>query len=84
MVVPWFGIPLASIIDRLEPTTKAKYVEFTTLLDPQQMPGQRDGSWSGPMSKALRLDEARHPLALIGHRVLREAAAQSEWRAAPR
>ncbi len=41
MVVPWLGIPLDAVIDRLEPTSKAKYVEFTTLFDPQQMPGQQ-------------------------------------------
>ena len=65
MVVPWLGIPLAGIVDRLEPTSKAKYVEFTTLLDPTQMPGQRRGILDWPYVEALRLDEARHPLALI-------------------
>jgi methionine sulfoxide reductase catalytic subunit len=65
MVVPWLGIPLAGIVDRLEPTSKAKYVEFTTLLDPAQMPGQRRGILDWPYVEALRLDEARHPLSLI-------------------
>jgi methionine sulfoxide reductase catalytic subunit len=65
MVVPWLGIPLAGIIDRLEPTSKAKYIEFTTLLDPAQMPGQRRQVLDWPYVEALRLDEARHPLALI-------------------
>jgi sulfoxide reductase catalytic subunit YedY len=65
MVVPWLGIPLAGIIDRLEPTSKAKYVEFTTLLDPAQMPGQRRQVLDWPYVEALRLDEARHPLTLI-------------------
>jgi len=65
MVVPWLGIPLAGILDRLEPTSKAKYVEFTTLLDPQQMPGQQRQILDWPYVEALRLDEARHPLALI-------------------
>jgi sulfoxide reductase catalytic subunit YedY len=65
MVVPWMGIPLASIIDRLEPTGNAKYVEFTTLLDPTQMPGQRRQILDWPYVEALRLDEARHPLTLI-------------------
>jgi sulfoxide reductase catalytic subunit YedY len=65
MVVPWLGIPLAGIIDRLEPTSKAKYVEFTTLLDPAQMPGQRRGILDWPYVEALRMDEARHPLSLI-------------------
>jgi sulfoxide reductase catalytic subunit YedY len=65
MVVPWLGIPLAGLIDRLEPTSKAKYVEFTTLLDPQQMPGQQRQVLDWPYVEALRMDEARHPLALI-------------------
>jgi methionine sulfoxide reductase catalytic subunit len=65
MVVPWLGIPLASIIDKLEPTSKAQYVEFTTLLDPAQMPGQRRGILDWPYAEALRMDEARHPLTLI-------------------
>jgi sulfoxide reductase catalytic subunit YedY len=65
MVVPWLGIPLAGIIDRLEPSSKAKYVEFTTLLDPAQMAGQRRQILDWPYVEALRLDEARHPLALI-------------------
>jgi sulfoxide reductase catalytic subunit YedY len=41
MVIPWVGFPLGDVIKRFEPTSKAKYVEFTTLLDPVQMPGQR-------------------------------------------
>jgi sulfoxide reductase catalytic subunit YedY len=65
MVVPWLGIPLASIIDRLEPTSSAKYVEFTTLLDPAQMPGQRRQILDWPYVEALRMDEARHPLTLL-------------------
>jgi sulfoxide reductase catalytic subunit YedY len=65
MVVPWLGIPLGGIIDRLEPTSKAKYVEFTTLLDPAQMPGQRRQILDWPYVEALRMDEARHPLTLI-------------------
>jgi sulfoxide reductase catalytic subunit YedY len=65
MVVPWLGVPLAGIIDRLEPTSKAKYVEFTTLLDPAQMPGQRRRILNWPYVEALRMDEARHPLTLI-------------------
>lgn len=65
MVIPWLGIPLGGLIDRLEPTTKAKYVEFTTLLDPQQMPGQQRGVLEWPYVEALRLDEARNPLTLL-------------------
>lgn len=65
MVIPWLGIPLRDIIDRLEPTSKAKYVEFTTLLDPEQMPGQRRRTLEWPYVEGLRMDEARHPLSLI-------------------
>jgi sulfoxide reductase catalytic subunit YedY len=65
MVIPWLGISLGGLIDRLEPTSKAKYVEFTTLLDPQQMPGQQRGLLEWPYVEALRMDEARHPLTLL-------------------
>ena len=65
MVIPWLGIPLRDIIDRLEPTSKAKFVEFTTLHDPQQMPGQRSGILQWPYVEGLRMDEARHPLTLM-------------------
>ncbi|HEX6615000.1 MAG TPA: protein-methionine-sulfoxide reductase catalytic subunit MsrP [Gemmatimonadales bacterium] len=65
MVVPWNGVPLVSLIDRLEPTSRAKYVEFTTLLDPRQMPGQQRGILDWPYTEGLRMDEARHPLAIL-------------------
>ena len=70
MVIPWIGFPLASLIKRVEPTSQAKFVEFTTLLDPEQFPGQRKGlfNFSGldwPYVEGLRLDEALHPLALL-------------------
>jgi sulfoxide reductase catalytic subunit YedY len=65
MVVPWLGIPLAKVIDKLQPTGKARYVEFTTLLDPRQMPGQRQGILDWPYIEGLRMDEARHPLTLL-------------------
>ena len=65
MVIPWLGIPLKDVIDRLEPTSKAKFVEFTTLLDPQQMPGQRGNILPWPYVEGLRMDEARHPLTLL-------------------
>jgi methionine sulfoxide reductase catalytic subunit len=65
MVVPWLGVPLGLVIDRLEPTSKAKYVEFTTILDPSQMPGQRSNILPWPYVEALRMDEARHPLTLL-------------------
>ncbi|MGH7498587.1 MAG: protein-methionine-sulfoxide reductase catalytic subunit MsrP [Gemmatimonadales bacterium] len=65
MVVPWLGIPLGKVIDKLEPTSKAKFVQFTTLLDPEQMPGQRRAILDWPYVEALRMDEARHPLTLL-------------------
>jgi sulfoxide reductase catalytic subunit YedY len=65
MVVPWNGIPLRDIITRLEPTSRAKFVEFTALLDPKQMPGQRGNALPWPYVEGLRIDEAMHPLTLL-------------------
>jgi sulfoxide reductase catalytic subunit YedY len=69
MVVPWVGVALADVIRRLEPTSRAKYVEFTTLYDPKRMPGQRPGLFGSgidwPYVEGLRMDEAMHPLALL-------------------
>ena len=65
MVIPWLGFPLKDLIDRVQPTSRAKYVEFTTLNDPQQMPGVRRPVLPWPYTEALRLDEARHPLTIL-------------------
>ena len=67
MVIPWVGIPLADIIKRFEPTSKAKFVEFTTLHDPEQMPGQkaRFGALDWPYVEGLTIDEAMNPLTLM-------------------
>jgi sulfoxide reductase catalytic subunit YedY len=65
MVIPWRGYPLAEVIKRLEPGTKAKYVAFTTLLDSKQMPGQRSRVLDWPYVEGLRMDEAMHPLSLL-------------------
>ena len=65
MVVPWMGIPLASVIARLEPTSRAKFIEFTTILDPKQMPGQRANILPWPYVEGLRMDEAMNPLTLL-------------------
>jgi sulfoxide reductase catalytic subunit YedY len=65
MVVPWVGFPLAALIKRLDPLPKAKFVAFTTLLDPEQMPGQQSGTLDWPYVEGLRMDEATHPLALM-------------------
>jgi sulfoxide reductase catalytic subunit YedY len=64
-VVPWIGYPLAELIRRVEPTGNAKYVEFTTLADPQQMPGLRSRVIDWPYVEGLRMDEAMHPLTLL-------------------
>ncbi len=65
MVIPWIGIPLASVIKVLEPTSKANYVAFETLHDPSQMPGQKNPVLSWPYVEALRMDEAKHPLTIL-------------------
>ena len=65
MVIPWVGFPLGDVIKRFEPTSKAKYVEFTTLLDPVQMPGQRRSVLKWPYVEGLRMDEAMHPLTIL-------------------
>ncbi|KAA3612498.1 MAG: protein-methionine-sulfoxide reductase catalytic subunit MsrP [Calditrichaeota bacterium] len=65
MVVPWIGIPLSAIINKADPTSKAKYVEFTTLNDPKQMPGLRSSVLPWPYIEGLRMDEAKNPLTLL-------------------
>ncbi len=65
MVIPWMGFPLASLLKAVEPTSKAKYVGFTTLHDPEQMPGQRRSVLQWPYVEGLRLDEAMHPLTIM-------------------
>jgi methionine sulfoxide reductase catalytic subunit len=65
MVIPWVGIPLSSILNRAEPTGKATFVEFTTLLRPSEMPGQSQGSLRWPYQEGLRMDEAMHPLTIM-------------------
>jgi methionine sulfoxide reductase catalytic subunit len=65
MVIPWLGFPLASLVKKVEPTSRAKYVAFTTLLDPKQMPEQRSRVLDWPYVEGLRIDEATHPLAIL-------------------
>lgn len=65
MVIPWVGFPLAALLQRFKPTSKAKYVAFTTLHDPDQMPGQRGSVLKWPYVEGLRIDEAMHPLTLM-------------------
>jgi sulfoxide reductase catalytic subunit YedY len=65
IVVPWIGFSFSELIKRANPTSKAKFVEFTTLLDPGRMPGQRRDVLPWPYVEGLRMDEAMHPLALL-------------------
>ena len=65
MVIPWVGIPLKDVIDKVQPTGKAQYVEFITLHDTGRMPMQRTAVLDWPYLEGLRLDEARHPLSLL-------------------
>jgi sulfoxide reductase catalytic subunit YedY len=65
MVAPWVGLPLANLLKRFRPTSKAKYVAFYTLFDPQQMPETARGVLNWPYREGLRIDEAMHPLAFL-------------------
>ncbi len=65
MVVPWIGFPLGTMLKRFKPTSKARFVEFTTLYNPDIMPGQRTKSLQWPYVEGLRMDEAMHPLTLM-------------------
>jgi sulfoxide reductase catalytic subunit YedY len=67
MVIPWIGVPLASVLARVEPQGSAKYVKFETLVRPSEMPGQTGffQAMPWPYVEGLRLDEAMHPLTLL-------------------
>lgn len=65
MVIPWLGFPLRKLIDDAEPLASAKYVRFTSVFDPGQLPGQNNDAYVWPYVEGLRLDEARHPLTLL-------------------
>ena len=65
MVIPWLGFPLAALLKRVEPTSRAKYVAFTALHDESQMPEQRRYTLNWPYVEGLRMDEAMHPLTLM-------------------
>ena len=71
MIIPWIGYSLSALLKKVEPTSQAKYVEFITLHDPEQMPGQKKGLFSAfsgidwPYVEGLRMDEAMHPLTLL-------------------
>ncbi len=83
MVIPWVGFPLSDFIKKVEPTSKAKFVEFYTLDDPGQMPGVRQPVLRWPYLEGLRMDEAMHPLAILGRRPLRRGDAEAGRRADP-
>lgn len=65
MVIPWLGFPLAKLLEEVEPTSKARYVRFEALYDPEQMPGQRVKVYDWPYVEGLRLDEALHNLTIL-------------------
>jgi sulfoxide reductase catalytic subunit YedY len=65
MVVPWVGVPLAAVLNRLNPTSQARFVRFETLADHRQMPGLRSPVLAWPYVEGLRIDEAMHPLAFL-------------------
>ncbi len=65
MVIPWMGFPLKDLLEFVQPTSRAEYVEFTTLYDPDQMPGQRRRVLDWPYVEGLRMDEAMNPLTLM-------------------
>ena len=65
MVIPWIGFPLYKLLEKVEPTSQARYVAFQTLLDPERMPLQRTGVLEWPYVEGLRLDEAMHPLTIL-------------------
>jgi sulfoxide reductase catalytic subunit YedY len=65
MVIPWVGFPLANLIKRAEPTSKAKFIEFQTLFDMGQMPGLASPVLDWPYREGLRMDEAMHPLTIL-------------------
>ena len=65
IVVPWVGFSLSELIKRAEPLGKAKFVQFTSILDMTQMPGQRQRILDWPYTEGLRMDEAMHPLTLL-------------------
>jgi len=65
MVIPWLGFPLAELVKRVAPTSRAKYVRFTTLLDPEQLPNQESHVLRWPYVEGLRIDEAMNPLAFM-------------------
>ena len=69
MVIPWVGFPLSALINQVEPTNNAKFIQFVTLLDPKRLPGQKPSIFGSvldwPYVEGLRMDEAMHPLTIL-------------------
>ena len=65
MVIPWVGVELGPILKKFKPTSKAKFVEFKTILDPDNLPGQKRSVLEWPYREGLRIDEAMHPLTIL-------------------
>ena len=65
MIIPWLGFSLSKILEKASPTSKGKFVEFTSVYDPEQMPGQRYPILKWPYKEGLRIDEALHPLTTL-------------------
>jgi sulfoxide reductase catalytic subunit YedY len=65
MVIPWIGVPLSAVLSKVQPQARAQFVEFTTLVRPEEMHGQRTGALDWPYVEGLRMDEAMHPLTLM-------------------
>jgi len=65
MVIPWIGLPLSTVLNDVQPNSKAKFVEFTSLLDPKRFPGQQRNVLDWPYVEGLRMDEAMHPLTIL-------------------
>ncbi len=65
MVIPWVGFPLSTVLNQVQPNSKAKFVEFTALYDPKQYPGQQRNVLDWPYVEGLRMDEAMHPLTIL-------------------
>jgi sulfoxide reductase catalytic subunit YedY len=79
-VIPWAGFPLRDLLARLQPTSRAGFVEFTTLNDPAQMPGVRNPYLRWPYTEGLRLDEAMHPLTILAVGMIRRLGGR-RWQA---
>ena len=80
MVIPWQGFSLQLLIDKVQPLSNAKYIQFETVYRPEEMPGQRRNILQWPYIEGLRMDEAMHPLAILstglyGHDLLNQNGA---------